>query len=207
METHNNIQKLTEKIHREGLEKANKEAEIIIARAKEEAGEIVTNAKKEAESIKENARKEAEDTSNKIKSELRLSAQQSISSLKKEISELVQAEVIKEPLQEAFSDNNFVRDLLSTVVSNWNANQEETDLQVLVPDDKLKEVENFFREKTGRVLNKGLSLGKYNGSGNGFEIKPENGHYKINMTDEAFNRFLKEHFRPRTLEFLYGAKS
>lgn len=207
METHNNIQKLTEKIHREGLEKANKEAEIIIAGAKEEAEEIITNAKKEAESLKDKARKEAEDSSKKIKSELRLSSQQSISSLKKEISELIQAEVIKEPLQEAFNDNGFVRDLLSTVVSNWNACQEETDLQVLVPANKLKEVENFFREKTGRVLNKGLSLGQYKGSGNGFEIKPENGHYKINMTDEAFNRFLKEHFRPKTLEFLYGGKS
>ncbi|MDZ7740175.1 MAG: hypothetical protein U5K32_14160 [Bacteroidales bacterium] len=207
METHNNIQKLTEKIHREGLEKAKMEADQILSRAQEEAAGIINDARKEAESIKENARKEAEDSSKKIRSELRLSSQQSILSLKKEISELVQAEVIKEPLEDAFNDKGFVRDLLSTVVSNWNACQDETDLQVLVPADKLKEVENFFREKTGRVLNKGLSVGQYNGSGNGFEIKPENGHYKINMTDEAFNRFLKEHFRPRTLDFLYGAKS
>jgi len=207
METHNKIKTLTDKIHREGLEKANIEAEKIIAGAREEAEKIINDARKEAGSITANARKEAEDISKKIRSEVRLSSQQAILNLRKEISELVQAEVLKEPLTEAFTDKTFVRDLLSTLVKNWNPCEGESDLQVLVPGDQMKEIENFFREKSGLVLNKGLSLRQYNGSGNGFEIQPKNGHYKINMTDEAFNSFLQDHFRPKTLDFLYGGKS
>ena len=207
MEPNNKIKTLTDKIYHEGLEKANNEAEKIIAGAREEAEKIVNEARKEADTIRDNARKEAEDISKKITSEVRLSSQQAILTLKKEISELVQAEVLKEPLTEAFTDKTFVKELLSTLVKNWKPCEGESNLQVLVPGDQMKEIENFFREKSGMVLNKGLSLGQYKGSGNGFEIQPENGHYKINMTDEAFSHFLRDHFRPKTLDFLYGGKS
>lgn len=207
METHNKIKELTEKIHREGLEKANKEAEQIIEKARKEADEIISKAGEEADSIIKSARKEAEALSHKIKSDIRLSSQQAISNLRKEISELVQASVVKEPIDKAFNDSRFVTGLLETMVKNWNPCEAEGDLQVLLPKDKLKMMENYFRKKSSHVLNRGLSLKEYNGSGNGFEIRPKNGHYKISMTDEAFDRFLKEHFKTQTLEFLYGSKS
>lgn len=205
MDTNNRIKELTDKIHREGLEKANREADEIISRARKEADEIIGRAGDEADSIIRSARKEAEELSHKIKADVRLSSQQAIANLRKEISELVQASVMKEPIDEAFSDSSFVSGLLETMVENWKPCNGEAELQVLLPKDKIKVVENYFRQKSAHVLNRGLSLKEYNGSGKGFEISPKNGHYKISMTDEAFDHFLKEHFKSQTLEFLYGA--
>ncbi|MGM0666515.1 MAG: V-type ATP synthase subunit E family protein [Bacteroidota bacterium] len=207
MDTNNRIKELTDKIHREGLEKANRDADEIIEKARKEAEQIISKAGDEADSIIRSAKKEAEKLSHKIKSDVRLSSQQAIANLRKEISELVQASVMKEPIDEAFNDSSFVSGLLETMVKNWNPCEGEAELQVLLPKGKLKIVENYFRQKSGHVLNRGLSLKEYNGSGNGFEIRPKNGHYKISMTDEAFDRFLKEHFKSQTLEFLYGSKS
>jgi V/A-type H+-transporting ATPase subunit E len=207
MDTNNRIKELTDKIHREGLEKANREAEEIIKNARAEADKIIGKAGEEADSIISSARKEAEELSHKIKADVRLSSQQAIANLRKQISELVQASVMKEPIDEAFNDSSFISGLLETMVQNWKPCNGEAELQVLLPKEKLKIVEDYFRKKSSHLLNRGLSLKEYNGSGNGFEISPKNGHYKISMTDETFDRFLKEHFKSQTLEFLYGEKS
>mgnify|MGYP006285949729 FL=1 len=201
------IKELTEKIRREGLEKANKEAEEIIDKAKKEAEEIVNEAKKEADSIITAAKKEAEDISQKITSEVRLSSQQAILNLKKEIGELIQTSVLKDPLEKSFDDRKFVMKLLETLVQNWDRSKDEGELQVFLPKDQLEEAETYFKKKSASLMNSGLSLEEYKGTGKGFEIQPKKGHYKINVTDESFEIFLKEHFKPKTLEFLYGGES
>ncbi|MBN2699475.1 MAG: hypothetical protein JXR52_11680 [Bacteroidales bacterium] len=206
METHDKIRELTEKIHREGFEKANREAEEIIDRAKKEAEEIVAGAKKDADSIIRTAKKEAEDTAQKITSEVRLSAQQAILNLKKEIGELIQTAVLKEPLKEAFDDSQFVRSLLETLVKNWDSSKEDAGLEVYLPKDQLRDTEEYFKKRATGKMGSGIRFREYNGPGKGFEIQSREGHYKINVTDEAFEEFLKEHFRPRTMEFLYGGK-
>ena len=67
---HNKIEELTRKIHREGLEKAQKEAEIILAEARKEAAHIRDEAISEAEKIRTGAKKEAEDHSRRMQAEL-----------------------------------------------------------------------------------------------------------------------------------------
>ena len=204
---HHKIKEITEKIHREGLEKANLEGAKIIEDARKEAQSIITEAESKAESIIDNARKEAKEHASRIDAEVRLSSRQALMNLKKEISELIQASVLKEPLNHAFEDQEFIRSILETLVANWNPCSGDTDLHVLVPGEKLEEMDNYLKQKAGRIMNKGLVLNQYGGTGKGFEIQPSNGNYKINITDEAFEIFLKEHFKPRTLEFLYGSSN
>lgn len=203
---HHKIKELTEKIHREGYEKASKEADEIIAKAKNKADAVISDAEKKADSIMAEARKSAEANAQKIDAEVRLSSQQALVSLRKEISELIQAETLKEPLNESFKDHQFIRKILETLVENWNPCTDEADLKLLVPSEQFDEMDAYLKEKSGMIMNKRLSLDQYGGSGKGFEIQPSNGHYKINVTDEAFEVFLKEHFKPRTLAFLYGEK-
>ncbi len=203
---HHKIKELTEKIHREGFEKANKESADIIEQAKNEAEAIISDAEKRADMIVQDARKQAEENARKIDAEVRLSSQQALINLRKEISELIRAGVLKEPLNQAFDDHHFIRKILETLVGNWNPCTDESDLQLMVPKEQLAEMDAYLKERSGRIMNKGLNLEKYSGTGKGFEIQPSNGHYKINVTDEAFETFLDEHFKPKTLEFLYGGK-
>jgi len=204
---HDKIKELTNKIHREGVEKANQEASEIIQNAKKEAEAIKNNANKEAEVIIAEAKMKSKDVSRRIESEVRISAQQAIMKLRKEISDLILASVLKKPLSQAFDDQLFIRKLLETLVENWNPEKENNELQVMLHEEQLSEMEEYLKTQSGMIMNKGLSLKEYNGSGKGFEIQPKNGHYKINITDEAFEIFLKEHFKPQTLDFLYGGSS
>jgi V/A-type H+-transporting ATPase subunit E len=204
METNNKIEELTRKIHREGLEKAQKEAEIILAEAKKEAGRIREDALSEAEKIRSEARKEAEELSRRMHAELRTSMQRSLAQMKKQISELIQAEVIKKPLEESMNSKELMSRLLETTIRNWYACSDDHDLNVLVPEDHLESAEEHLKKTMLEVMNNGLVLKSDPAIKSGFEIQPANGHYKINMSDEAFESLIREHFRPRTLEFLFG---
>ncbi|MCD4698471.1 MAG: hypothetical protein K8S16_19770, partial [Bacteroidales bacterium] len=55
------ILELTEKIYNEGVEKAKKEAEVIIANAKKEADNIINSAKNKEKNIAEQAQKQADE--------------------------------------------------------------------------------------------------------------------------------------------------
>lgn len=204
MEMHSKIKELTEKIHREGLEKANEEAEKILRETRAEAEKIISDAKKEAEKIRNDARKEAEDFSEKTKSEVRMSQQQALAAFKKDITELIQAEVVKEPVKSSMDDKEFVQKLIETVVKNWKNDSEDVDLQVLLPKDQVESAEKYLRKKASDLMKNGLVVKEYPGISRGFEIQPENGHFKISMTDEAFEEFIREHFKPKTVEFLFG---
>lgn len=201
---HHKIKELTDKIHQEGFEKASQEAEKIIEQARKESEKVTSEAEKRAETIIADAKKEAEAHAQRIESEVRLSSRQALMALKKEISDLIQTKVLTEPLNKAFEDQEFIRKMLEKLVENWNPCSDDSDLRVLVSEEQFEEMDAYLKDKAGRVMNQGLVLEQYAGSGKGFEIKPDKGHFKINVTDEAFDSFLKQHFKPSTLEFLYG---
>jgi V/A-type H+-transporting ATPase subunit E len=204
METQNKIEELTRKIHREGLEKAQKEAEIILAEARKEAGRIREDALSEAEKIRSGAKVAAEKHHRLMEAELRTSVQRTLAGLKKEITELIQAEVIKKPLAENMNSKELMNRLLETTIRNWNACSDDHDLKVLVPQDHLESAEEHLKKSMLEVMNNGLVLKADPAVKSGFEIHPANGHYKISMSDEAFETLIREHFRPRTVEFLFG---
>jgi len=203
MEYNNKIKNLTDKIYREGIEKANEDAQLIISKSEEKAVSIIDDATKEAEKIVNQAEKEALSIAERIKTELRLSSQQSLGVLRKEITELIQTKVLKEPLQKAFEDHEFMKKMLEIVIKKWNPSEGDSGLDVLLPKDLLEETEQYFTEKTSEILNSGLSLSGDEDLKKGFEILPKNGNYTISITDSTFEAFLNEHFKERIVEFLF----
>ena len=206
METDHKIKEIAEKIHREGLEKANRESERIIGEAKSSAKKIVEEARKEADQIREDAKRKAEELADRMKSEVRLSQQQALAHLKSDIAEMIVSSVINEPLHSSLGDQDFMSELLELMVKNWRDSHEDTDLQVLVPKEQLEGIEAHFKANVKELLDEGLVVKSYPGIEKGFEILPGEGNYKISMTDEAFELFIKEHFKPKTIEFLFAEK-
>ena len=203
MEHNNKIKTLTDKIYREGIEKANEDAQLIISNSKKEAAIIIDDASREADKIIEKAEKDALHIAERVKTELRLSSQQSLGALRKEITELIQAKVLEEPLQKAFKDHEFMQKMLEMVISKWDPMNGDSGLDVLIPKDKIEETEQYFKEKAGTLLNKGLSFTADRNLKNGFEILPKNGNYKISISDSAFEAFLSTHFKERIIDYLF----
>ena len=95
----------------EVITKANSEAEAILEAAKQEAGNIKHQAQKKADELKRN-----------IEAEMKLSANQSISSLKQQVAELITQQVIEPSLNEVFSDKSFLQELILKLVHGWTQN-------------------------------------------------------------------------------------
>jgi V/A-type H+-transporting ATPase subunit E len=201
------LQELTEKIYHEGIEKANKEADKILTQAKNEAEEIIAKAKKDAESILKNADKEAEDLKKNSLNELQLASRQAITDLKQKISELIQTSTIKPESKEAFKDGAFAREIIQTIIKNWNPKDSKTvDLNLLLPASQQKDFEGFFAIKTGELMNKGLEVNYSDRMKSGFKIGPKEEGYLISFTDDDFENFFKAFLRPKLVNLLFEKK-
>ena len=103
----NKIQELTDKIYREGVEKGNEEAQRIVDEARKEAEKLLADARQEAETIVAEARKQSDELAENTKSELKLFANQSLSALKTEITNLLTNQTVSQTVKGFVSDKDY----------------------------------------------------------------------------------------------------
>lgn len=200
----NKLQELTQKLYNEGVEKANEEADKILAEAKSEADKLKQDAEKDAQKIIADAEQKSVEIKKSLDAELNLAAKQTIRTVKQKITDMIVSKVIDEPVKKAFDDVKFVKEIIETVVKNWNPQKNETiDLSVLLPADLEKEFAKFFTAKSGKELNANLELSFSDTIKGGFKVGPADGSYKISFSEEDFENFFKSYLRPRTIEMLY----
>ena len=203
----NKLQELTQKLYDEGVGKANLEAEKILAEAKSEAEKLKQNAEKDSQKIIANAEQKSAEIKKNVDAELTLAAKQTIRSVKQQISYVMVRKVIDEPVKKAFDDVKFVKEIIETVVKNWNPQKNEAiDLSVLLPADLEKEFAKFFTAKSGEELNTNLELSFSDSIKGGFKLGPADGSYKISFSEEDFENFFKSYLRPKTVEMLYAGE-
>ncbi len=201
------LQELTEKLYQEGVDKANEEAEKIIDEAKKEANDLISKAKKDAEKIVKEAEKNAEETKNNSLNELQLASKQAISELKQTIAKLIEMKAVEPETKEAFSDKDFTKNIILTIVKNWNPNDEsQVELRAVLPDKQQKDFEKYFKSKAKKTLDKGLEIEFSEDVKGGFKIGPKDGSYLISFTDKDFDNFFKTFLRPGLIELLYEGK-
>ena len=118
-----NIQELTEKMFRDGVEKGNEEAARIVAAANAQAAEIVEAARKEAEALVTAAQKSAAELMENTKSELRLFAGQAVNALKSEVATLVSDKVVGNAVKELTADKEVMGKFVVTLAEKWVADE------------------------------------------------------------------------------------
>ncbi len=197
------LQELTSKIYQEGISRGKEEAEKIREEAGKKADEIIKKAKEEAEKIVEEAKKKAEEDKKNMMAELKLAANQAVNSLKQEISEMIQSEAIKKVSDPAFRDQEFMNEVIITMVKNWNPEAGSLDLTAVLPKKKQKEIDQYFSNKAKELLDKGLTLQYSDQLKEGFEIGPDDGSYTISFKESDFEAFVKEYLRPRMINLLF----
>ncbi len=201
----NKLQELTEKIYKEGISKGNEEAENIIKNAKSEADNIVSKAKKDAEKIIADANKKSSELQKNTESELKLSSKQAINALKQKIIDLINGEIVKNSVGKTFSDKEFIKETILTVVKNWaSASGEAADLNVLISAKDEKELKDYFTKSAKNLIDKGLEIKFDETIKSGFQISPKDGSYKISFTDKDFENFFIQYLRPRLIELLFA---
>jgi V/A-type H+-transporting ATPase subunit E len=199
------LQDLTEKIYKEGVEKAKEKADTIITQAREKASVIEKEAKEKAEQTMAEAEKKANEIKKHVESEMKMALDQSVAVLKQDIANLVTMEAIDPPTKELFSDKKYLGNLIVKVVDGW-MKKESMDLEVILPEADQKEMEDHFKKQLASHLNKGLKLSFTKNIKSGFKVGPADKSYVISFTDEDFNNFFKAYLRPKSTELLFQKK-
>lgn len=198
------VQDLTEKIYNEGVSKANADAKEIIADAKKGADIIIQDAKKQKEEWLAQAKKEMAELKNNTEAELQLAAQQFISHIKQQITNVITTAQVKNAVEEAFNDNNFIKDIILTLVKNWNTqNREQPDIKLLLPEKDRENLTAFFESKAFAALNNGIEIQWDEKVKTGFNIGPKDGSYILRFSAVDFENYFKKYFKERTRTLLF----
>lgn len=198
----NKLDVLTKKLYEEGVDKANQEAEKIIAHAKEEATKLISAAETRAKEIKTMAEADTENLKKKAESEMALSARQAIIALKQSITSLISGKVAGEMAGAGFKEEAFVQELLMAIVKKWDVASGNLNLELILSEEEKEKFRNFVAAKYKELLDKGLEIKTGNTQG-AFVIQPKGGGYQIAFSEELFESFFNQYMRSFTKELLY----
>ncbi len=197
------IQQLTETIYNEGVQKAKEEAEAIIKEASETASRIKQEAQDEADKLMKETRLKSADLQKQVESEIKMSLNQAVSTVKQEITKLITLQVIKPSVGEVFSDKDYLKALITNVIKGW-MEKESLDLKVILSESERGQLESYFKNNLAAELNKGVEVTFSSNVKSGFKIGPSDNSYLISFTDDDFTNFLKGYLRPKTSQILFG---
>lgn len=195
----NNLEKLTDQIYQEGIEKAEKQSQKMLQEAEAEKALILNNAKAEAESILEEAQREAKRLQHSVESELNLKAKQFISDLKAKIEGLLSQKIIETTTKEALADVDFMQSAITDVLKHW---KETNDLELILPkglEDKLK---GAFARRI-KELTPNMTITFESTLNGGFRIAKKADNYQISFSDDDFIEIFKSYLSEQTNKVLF----
>lgn len=194
----NKIQELTDKIYREGVDKANTEADSILSKANQEKDSIIQDAQKKADTIVENAKKQAAELIENAKSEIKLFGGQAVNALKSEVTDLLVNQTIIDTVKKATTDSDFLNQFILQIAKGWTQNE-----PVLISTADAKSLTEYFSVHAKDLLDKGVTIEQVNGIKTHFSISPADGSYKMNFGDEEFINYFKAFLRPKLITMLF----
>ena len=201
----NKLQELTDRLYEEGLSKGRKEADAMLEKARQEAQDIVAQARAEAEAIRADAEKRAVDIRNMVRGDIKMASTQAIAALKQQAESMVVTQAVAKPVGAALSDEKFVKELIATVVKAFNAaNPDGVDLELILPAQERKDLEQAFRNEIAKDLGAGIEIKNVKGLADGFQIGPKDGGYRLSFTGDDFTGLVSEYLRPATRKILFG---
>lgn len=202
------IQEITEKIYNEGVIKAKSDAENLINVAKKEAAEIIKKAKDTEVQILEKANFDAAEIKKNATTETKLAARQFISNLKQQITGIISTAQIETPVRETFEDKDFIKNIITKIIENWNPEKSENmDLKILIPEKDEKDFYDLIHSRTIKALNSGVEIIIDAKTKSGFKIGPKDGSYVVSFSDTDFENYFENYFKEKTRKLLFGNDS
>jgi len=193
-----NLSELTNKIYAEGVEKGNAEAAQIVAKAQEKAAAIVSKAEKEAAEKLSAAEAKLAELDKNARAELKLFAEQSVSALKTEVTNLLTEQVASESVKAATADAKFMQGVIAKLVD-----QMAKDGNVTIETADAEALKTYFAANAKGLLEKGVKINEVKGIKTDFAIVSEKGGYKLAFGEKEFVEYFKEFLRPQLIDLLF----
>jgi V/A-type H+-transporting ATPase subunit E len=195
----NNLEKLTDQIYQEGIEKAQKQSIKMLQEAEAEKAVILNNAKAEAENILEEAQREAKRLQHSVESELNLKSKQFISDLKAKIEGLLSQKIVETTTKAALADVNFMQSAIADVLKHW---KETNDLELILPKGLEDKLNGAFASRI-REITPNMTITFESNLNGGFRIAKKAENYQISFSDDDFIEIFKSYLSEQTNKVLF----
>jgi V/A-type H+-transporting ATPase subunit E len=120
--------------------------------------------------------------------------------------DVLTAKVVDKGVKSALDDPAVMKEILLTVVQNWKGGGgRDLALEVLLPESKKQQLEKSLVSALQGTLKKGVNVSFSRGLSGGFQIGPQDGSFKLSLTEDDFAEFFKEFLRPKARSYLFGA--
>jgi len=186
---------LTEKV----LSPAKAEAEKIVSEAQVEAKRILAEAESAAVKIKESAEKRADEARKQMETDLDTAARNFIIMVQERLEKTIVEPTIDEEIKKSLNDKDFLRKMIEILVSQFTKIQGgEHRIEVLLPENKMLELESWFIEKFREKAEKSLVIRFTDKISFGFKIGIEGTGQHFNFGDgmvEVLSQFCSPRFR------------
>lgn len=194
----NTIQELTDKIYAEGVEKGNAKAAEIVAEAEAKAAEILAKAEKDAAAKVAAAEAKAAELDKNTRAELKMFADQSVSAIKSELTNILTDQLASESVKAATADKAFMQKLITDLAAQL---AKGGDVVISAKDEEA--LKAYVAGNLKGALAKGVKIESVKGQKTDFTIAPAEGGYKMAFGDAEFIAYFKEYLRPQIQELLF----
>ncbi len=201
------LKELTHKLYQEGIEKANREAELLLQKAQTKAQEIIQRAENQALETLDTAKKQSGQVRRMAENELKLAGTKMLNSLKQEISEVISQKLTAETTRKVFADTKYLKKLIQQGLERWSKDpfQQNEPLRILIPSNQEEEIFEHFKGSALHVLDTTLEISADPDLEGGFKIGPQDGRYILEFSQEAFQNLLKLYLRPQLYTLLFSS--
>lgn len=189
------LQELIDRIKKDGVSTAEKQAEAIVAEAEKKAKAIVADAQANADSIIKSAKAETERMEKASEDAITQASRNMIlsfrESLVKELDGIVQAETVK-----AYSKDTLAK-LVPDVVKAWVKDNGAEGLSVLLPSKDLDALTSDLTAALKEQISKGLEIKPDPTLNAGFRIGVNNGTAFYDYSAESLAELFSGYLNPR----------
>lgn len=198
------LQHLIERIRKEGVENAEREAEKIVGGAREKAAELVREAEEKAREIIEKGRKDAQMHAEAGQRTLEQAARDLIITVGAGVEDIINdlaAKSVGESL-----DIGFLRDVLGRIIDRYyEQGASESRIEVLASASDQQQLIEFFRSRYQSRLGESLTLLPDHEIVSGFRIRADGDRVTHEFTQEAIADALGAFLRPHLSEIVHRA--
>ena len=193
------LKNIIDKIKREGVTEAEKEAAEIKRNAEEEAGKIIAAA----EAGKEEMLKLAEEASSKLKKNaedsIRQASRDAVLGLRDNIVKMFDA-VMKQQVDEQLTPEVMQKMIIKLTESMTK--DKAFDIEIILSEKDRKTLEDVLLNELKKAAKKGVSLKAAPGVEHGFRIGEKGGNAYYDFTGEAVTEAFKAYLNPKMASLL-----
>ncbi|WCL49067.1 hypothetical protein [Leptospira sp. GIMC2001] len=200
-----NIQGLLDKIYLDGIEKAKIEASDIISKAEAEASQIIEAAELKAKKILSQSENDSKIFHESTIADLIKAKNQTLSSLKNEILELISIKIIEKPIESLSVEVDFLREIILIITKNWMEDGTNPDhIDIHLPSSQLIKLEAALKNDLHREL-QGMQIFAHSNIKSGFKIERKDKGYQLDFTMDAMESFFRNYLRNKSKEWLFDS--